>query len=132
LEKLLQEGAKDVSIIPMFTKKNRPGQILKVVADKKDTEHLSRVIMEETGTLGVRVTFCERHILNRELHEVDVFINGLKERVNVKVTKDSRDRVVHIKPEYEDIKKIANATNTPLREVAELATAKAKEALQKR
>jgi uncharacterized protein (TIGR00299 family) protein len=132
LEKLLHEGAKDVSIIPMFTKKNRPGQILKVVADPKDTEHLSQVIMEETGTLGVRVTFCERHIFNRELHEVDVLINGFKERVNVKVTKDSRGRIVRIKPEYENIKKIANATNTPLREVSEIVTAKAREALQKR
>lgn len=131
MEKLLHEGAKDVSVIPMFTKKNRPGQILRVVADTKDTEHLSRVIMEETGTLGVRVTFCERHILNRELHEVDVLINDVKERVNVKVTRDSRGRTLHVKPEYEDIKRIANATNTPLREVSEIVMAKARETFQK-
>ncbi len=36
MDKLLSEGAKDVSIIPMFTKKNRPGQIIKVIADQKD------------------------------------------------------------------------------------------------
>jgi hypothetical protein len=132
MEKLLHEGARDASVIPMFTKKNRPGQILRVIADTKDTEHLSRVIMEETGTLGVRVTFCERHILNREVHEVDVVINDVKERVNVKVTRDSRGRTLHVKPEYEDIKRIANATNTPLREVSEIVTAKAREAFLKR
>ena len=36
LDKLLSEGAKDVSIIPMYTKKNRPGQIIKVIAEQKD------------------------------------------------------------------------------------------------
>jgi uncharacterized protein (TIGR00299 family) protein len=68
LDKLLEEGAKDVSIIPVFTKKNRPAQILRVIADQKDAAHLSRVIMEKQARIGVRVTTCERHILNRELH----------------------------------------------------------------
>jgi uncharacterized protein (TIGR00299 family) protein len=130
LEKLLGEGAKDVSITPMFTKKNRPGQILKVIADKKDSERLSRVLMAETGTLGVRVTFCERHILNREVHQMDMFLKGIQERVNVKVTKDSQGRAFHVKPEYEDIKRIANATNTPLREISEIVMAKARETFQ--
>ncbi|MCW4017715.1 MAG: nickel pincer cofactor biosynthesis protein LarC [Candidatus Bathyarchaeota archaeon] len=132
LERLLLEGAKDVSIIPMFTKKSRPGQILKVIADKKDTECLSRVIMEETGTLGVRAIFCERHILNRELHEMEVSINGVKEKVNVKATKDNKGRVFHIKPEYEDLKRVAEATKMPLREVSEIVMTKARDILQKR
>ncbi len=57
IDKLLAEGAKDVSIIPMVTKKNRPGQIIKVIADQKDVPHLSRVLIDETGTLGVRVYY---------------------------------------------------------------------------
>ena len=131
-DKLLLEGAKDVCIIPVFTKKNRPGQILRVIGNQKDSEHLSRVIMEETGTLGVRVTTCERHILNRELHEVEIFINETKERVNVKVVKDSNGKVIHVKPEYEDLKRIAEKTRMPLREVTETATAKARETFLKR
>lgn len=131
-DKLLLEGAKDVCIISVFTKKNRPGQILRVIGNQKDSEHLSRVIMEETGTLGVRVTTCERHILNRELHEVEIFINETKERVNVKVVKDSNGKVIHVKPEYEDLKRIAEKTRMPLREVTETATAKARETFLKR
>ncbi|HTY74473.1 MAG TPA: nickel insertion protein, partial [Candidatus Nanoarchaeia archaeon] len=126
-DKLLLEGAKDVSISPIFTKKNRPGQILRVIADQKDTEHLSRIIMEETGTLGVRINTCERHILNRELHQVEIVFNETKERVNVKVAKDSNGKVIHVKPEYEDLKRIAEKTRVPLREVTETATAKARE-----
>jgi uncharacterized protein (TIGR00299 family) protein len=127
LDKLLEEGAKDVTISPVFTKKNRPAQILRVIADQKDAAHLSRVIMEETGTLGVRVTTCERHILNRELHQVDIFIKENQERVNVKVVKDNHGKIVHVKPEFEDLKRIAQKTRLPLREIAETATAKAKE-----
>jgi uncharacterized protein (TIGR00299 family) protein len=126
-DRLLLEGAKDVSVIPIFTKKNRPGQILRVIADQKDSELLSRIIMEETGTLGVRVSTCERHILNRELHQVEVFVKETKERVTIKVVKDDTGKIIQVKPEYEDLKRIAEKTQTPLREVAEIASAKARE-----
>lgn len=132
VDKLLAEGAKDVSIIPIFTKKNRPGQILRVVASKKDSEHLSRIIMEETGTLGVRILTCERHILNRELHQVDIFINESKERVNVKVVKDKKGTILSIKPEYDDLKRIAEKTHKPLKEIMQIATIRAREIFLKR
>lgn len=132
VDKLLSEGAKDVSIIPIFTKKNRPGQILRVVTSKKDSEHLSHIIMEETGTLGVRILTCERHILNRELHQVDIFINESKERVNIKVVKDKKGTILNIKPEYEDLKRIAEKTHKPLKEIMQIATIKAREIFLKR
>ena len=132
VDRLLQEGAKDVSVIPMFTKKNRPGQILKIVANKKDVEHLSHILIEETGTLGIRVYPCERLILSRELFQVDVLIDDVKETVNVKVAKDNKGRIIRIKPEYEDLKKIADRTNKPLREITELVTTRARDVLLKR
>ncbi len=131
MEKLLEEGAKDVSVTPMFTKKNRPGHIIKVIADSRDSEHLSQVLMEQTGTLGVRIAFCERHVLNRETRQLQVYFKDVEEQVNVKITKNSQGQVVHVKPEYEDLKRIADKTRTPLREVSEAVTTKAKEAFQK-
>ncbi|MCX8150441.1 MAG: nickel pincer cofactor biosynthesis protein LarC [Candidatus Bathyarchaeota archaeon] len=127
LDKLLRAGAKDVSIIPIFTKKNRPGQILRVIADKADSNRLTRLMLEETGSLGVRILTCERQILNREIHEMDLYIKNLKEKVKVKVVKDGYGTVVHVKPEYEDLKRIAEKTNMPLREITEATTAKARE-----
>jgi len=126
VERLLAEGAKDVSIIPMYTKKNRPGQIIKVIADQKDAQHLSRILIAETGTLGVRVYFCERHIVNRESHSVEVIINGVKEPIKVKISKDAKGGVVRIKPEFDDLKRLAEKTHKPLRELSELALAKAR------
>jgi uncharacterized protein (TIGR00299 family) protein len=127
LERLLAEGAKDVSLIPMYTKKNRPGQIIKVIADQKDVQHLSRILIAETGTLGVRVYFCERHIVNRESHSVEVLINGVKELIKVKISKDGNGDVVRIKPEFDDLKRLAEKTHKPFRELSELALAKARE-----
>jgi hypothetical protein len=127
VDKLLAEGAKDVSIIPMFTKKNRPGQIVKVIADQKDAQHLSQILINETGTLGVRFYFCKRHIVTRQVCSINLEINGSKERVKAKVSKNSKGIIVRIKPEYEDLKRLAEKTGKPLRELSELATAKARE-----
>jgi uncharacterized protein (TIGR00299 family) protein len=129
LDKLLQEGAKDVSIIPMFTKKNRPGQIVKVIADQKDVSHLSRILMDETGSLGVRVYYCERHIIARELSSVDLPIGGVKETIRVKVTKNSKGEIIRVKPEFEDLKRLAEKTKKPLREISDLAVSKIQEKL---
>lgn len=131
VDRLLREGARDVCMIPMFTKKNRPGQILKVMADRMDVERLSRVLMEETGTLGVRVYPCQRHILSRESIAVDVRVDGVEELVRVKVARDLRGGIIQVKPEYDDVERIARKTGRPLREVMELARAKAREALSK-
>ncbi|MCW4044070.1 MAG: nickel pincer cofactor biosynthesis protein LarC [Candidatus Bathyarchaeota archaeon] len=132
VDELLREGAKDVSIIPMFTKKNRPGQILKIVADKKDVKRLSRVLMEQTGTLGVRVYPCERHILNREIVSVDVLIDDAKETARVKVAKTKNGKVLSVKPEYEDAKCLSAKTGKSLREINEIVTMKAREVFSKR
>ncbi len=130
LDKLLSEGAKDVSIIPMYTKKNRPGHIVKVIAEQKDVQRVSKVLIEETGTLGVRVFFCERHVMDRELYNLDLSILGSKELVRVKVAKSLKGEIIQIKPEYDDLKKLAEKTKKPLREISENVIAKAREALE--
>ena len=124
IDKLLAEGARDVSIIPAVTKKNRPANIIKVIADQKDVAHLTQVLIAETGTLGVRVNYCQRHIINREIVNVDLNILGNDETVQVKVSKNTEGKIIRIKPEFEDLKQLAMKTNKPLRELLELATSK--------
>jgi pyridinium-3,5-bisthiocarboxylic acid mononucleotide nickel chelatase len=130
LEKLLSEGAKDVSIIPMYTKKNRPGQILKVICEPEDSQHLTEVLIQETGTLGVRVYSCERHIMNRELHNIELSAVGNKQSIRVKVAKDASGKIIQIKPEFEDLKALAEKTKLPLRELSEKAISKAREVIR--
>jgi len=131
MDKLLLGGARDVSIIPIFTKKNRPGQILKVITDKENVEHLSRLLIEETGSLGVRMYRCERRILARETIPIEIRIDGQMERVRVKASKDRKGKIIQIKPEYDDVKKIADRTSKPLREIIDIVKIKARKQLLK-
>lgn len=132
MDRLLGEGAKDVSIIPMFTKKNRPGQILKIITDRQNAEHLSQILMEETGTLGVRMYPCRRHILTRETAPVEIEMKGKKERVRVKISKDREGRGIQIKPEYDDLKKWAAKTGKPLRVIREMVVKKSRKINEER
>ncbi len=126
LDKLMKEGAKSVSIIPIYTKGNRPGQIIQIISDHDDVEHLSRILMEETGTLGTRIIPCKRHILLREPFNVKIRFNGTEKSVRIKVAKDSEGKIVRIKPEYGDAKKIAEELGLPLREILALAEERAR------
>ena len=127
VDRLLTEGAKDVSIIPIYAKKNRPGQIIKVIVDQKDANRLSRVLIDETGTLGVRVSFCKRHIIARETHTIDLQINGNKTPIQIKVSKNSNGEIIRIKPEFNDLKALAEKTQRPLRELSEMALSAARD-----
>jgi hypothetical protein len=130
VEKLLEEGAKDVSIIPMFTKKNRPGQILRVIADRMDVQKLVRTLIEETGTLGIRDYHCGRHILIREIVSIDLNINEISERIRVKVARDRKGNIVQVKPEYVDVEKLAKETGRSFRALMEMALRNARKQLE--
>ncbi len=116
-ERLMAEGAKDVSIVPMFTKKSRPGYIVKVMVDIDEAERFSKIIFEETGTLGIRIQPCSRYVLQREVMNVHIELDGVEAKVRVKVSRDTEGNILQIKPEFEDVKLLAQRVGRPLREV---------------
>ncbi len=130
IDRVMKAGAKDISVVPMTTKKNRPGYILKVITSRENVERLSMLLMEETGTLGVRMYPCQRHILARESIAVSMKIDGIDVQVNVKIARDTSGNIVQMKPEFEDVKRLAETVNKSLRETAELVKTKAREVLQ--
>lgn len=130
MDKLLQEGARDVSAIPTLAKKGRPGHLIKIIVDRSSLERVCRILMEETGTLGVRIYACERRILDRESVPVEVTVEDVREVVSVKVAKSTKGQIIQIKPEYDDVKRLAERTGKPLREIEELVKRKAAETLE--
>lgn len=132
VEKLMAEGALDVNIVSIQMKKNRPGHLFKVMVSSGDVERLSRLLMDETGTLGVRVLPCRRHIFGREVFQVTLDVDGLSSSVSVKVAVDGDGKVVQVKPEYEDAKKLAEKTGKPLKEIMALAKSKAENMVKER
>lgn len=118
-DKLLDEGARDVTITPTIMKKNRPAHIVKVISRNDDAEHLVRVLMEETGTLGVRMLpHIHRGVAIRENVVHNVEINGETERVRFKIG-EIGSKVIKCSPEYDDLKKISLKTNIPIKDLKE-------------
>ncbi len=117
IEVLMDAGALDVSLIPAIMKKGRSGSIIRAIARSDDIERLSRLIMLETGSLGLRVfPSIHRYIAEREEIEIAVVINGISYRSSAKVSKLGGD-ILSIKPEYEDCRKIAIEAKLPLRTI---------------
>jgi hypothetical protein len=111
-EKLLAAGALDVFTVPVQMKKGRPGHLLQVLAPPHTAEVLSRIIFQETTTIGIREHRVSRTTLDRESVEVETE-HG---RVRIKVSRLDGD-VVNFAPEYEDCARIAREKGIPLKRV---------------
>ncbi len=109
-ERLMAQGARDVTITPVYMKKNRPGHVVTVIAKKDDAEDLAQVLIAETGTLGVREVPVNRHISPRTSRTIQLRIGGKSHQVGVKVAEDRKGRVVGFKVEYEDLRRISDQT----------------------
>jgi uncharacterized protein (DUF111 family) len=120
VERLMEAGARDVSITPVFMKKNRPGQLISVIADKTRSEHLAELLMEETGTLGVREMPVSRHISRRARGTMALEVKGRKFQVRVKKSFTATGHFQGGKVEYEDLRRISNETGLSIRELQKI------------
>src|SRR2546428_7965024 len=120
VERLIEAGARDVSIIPVFLKKNRPGQLISIIADKAKSERLADLLMEETGALGVRAIPVSRHISRRSSGTVELEVRGQKFQVRVKRALTATGHSQNGKVEYEDLRRISNDTGLSVRELQQI------------
>ncbi len=130
IEKLVENGAKDACAVPITCKKSRPGYILKVISGCENLNDVVNMIFRETGTLGVRLVKTSRFIVPREFKTVNVSIDGMDFPVRVKVAKDLEGRILRVKPEYEELKKISSLTGIPIRELSSIVEEKARACLK--
>jgi len=113
----MQAGALDVSVLPALMKKGRAGFVIRAIARGEDTQMLAKIIIRETGSLGVRVfPSVHRLVAEREESIVHVEFSGRIYQPHVKVSRMD-GQLLRIKPEYEDCKKIAEEMDLPLRNV---------------
>jgi uncharacterized protein (TIGR00299 family) protein len=121
VERLMSEGARDVTITPVYMKKNRPGHVITVIAKKDDAEALAQVLIAETGTLGVRELPVVRHITPRTSRTIQLRIRRKSHPVGVKLSEDRNGRVIGVKVEYEDLRRISDTTGISILELQRLA-----------
>lgn len=118
LELLREAGAVDVYVTQANGKKNRPVQILHIITDRIKYPVLLTILMEETGTLGVRVMDIPRLVAERSNTTVTVQVGGRSYNLRVKIS-TVEGKIINVKPEYEDLKRIATELHMPLRWVSE-------------
>ncbi len=121
VEKLSKQdiGVKDVTLVSGITKKNRPVHILKVICSEDVEKKIIELIFNETGTLGIRKTINERYKLERFSVLLPIIIENHEFVINVKISKDQQGRIINIKPEYDNIKEIANKLGLSLKKTME-------------
>ena len=76
IDKIMANGAKDVSLIPTITKKGRPSHIISVICDSDSVNQLLNLLVSETGTLGVRIRTSDRFLIPRQIITMKVRINN--------------------------------------------------------
>jgi hypothetical protein len=108
MDRLLDAGALDVTLSPIFMKKNRPGTLVRVIARPEDRERLAALFFAETSTLGLRIYSAERRVQARRIVEVET-PHGT---VRLKVSEEG-----HFAPEYEDCRRLALARGVPLQQI---------------
>jgi uncharacterized protein (TIGR00299 family) protein len=109
---LFGHGARDVYFTPIYMKKARPATQVTVIAEPEDVRRLADVLFNESSTLGVRIAYEERMELPRRLARVSTTFGAIQVKVAVKPD----GRVRHV-PEYESVRKAAEAAGVPLEDV---------------
>lgn len=108
MEKLLEEGAKDVFFIPIQMKKNRPAVMLNVLCGKGEEQKFAKILMQDTSTIGVRWNYFDRAVMQREAVTVKSPWGELKGK------RCSFEGVCKTTIEYESAKKAAREYGCPV------------------
>jgi len=118
IEKIMAQGAKDVTISSAITKKGRPTNLVSVICDSDTMNSIMDLLVTETGTLGVRIRTSERYIVPRAVKTVSVNIHGQSFDVRYK-TRDLNNGS-YFKIESDDIKQISSTLSISFKDTEEL------------
>jgi pyridinium-3,5-bisthiocarboxylic acid mononucleotide nickel chelatase len=124
MERLFAAGALDVFLTPVIMKRARPGVVLTALCAPEGVGALSRVLFEESSTIGVRWSERRRARLEREMIAVQTAYGT----ISCKISR-LEGRVVTITPEFAEVARIATAKSLPVREVLDQARADARRVL---
>lgn len=123
-----QDGVADCWLTPIVMKKGRSAHTLHCLCHDTKCEGILRLIFQHTTTLGVRVQSNShglvRVALNRTVVKVPIDIQGsngmpAQHTIDCKIGVLGAGDIVSIKPEFDECKAVAMATNQSLQFVCE-------------
>jgi uncharacterized protein (TIGR00299 family) protein len=121
MDRLFEAGALDVFFTPVVMKRSRPGVVVTALCRPDGVSALSRVLFEESTTIGVRWSEWQRARLDREM----VMLPTAYGTISFKVSRLA-GRIVTVTPEFNEVARIAREKSLPVREVLEQARADAR------
>jgi uncharacterized protein (DUF111 family) len=109
--RLLEAGALDVWTTPIQMKKQRPGVMLGLLCASEQRDALARLVIELTGSFGVRFRPWERLVLQRRFVTLTTALGDVRVKVGAL---DGREVVAA--PEYESVRQLAQRAGVSLRQ----------------
>lgn len=108
---LLDNGARDVFTIPVYMKKNRPGNMIVIICDEAHKDELVKLAFRHTTTIGIRQTVHDRYVLKREIETVD------SDYGKVRIKRSQGYGISKEKYEYDDLYELAKENDLSLQEI---------------
>ena len=112
MELLFKAGAVDVTFTPIYMKKNRPAVKLSVMVPPGKRDPISKIILSETSSFGVRYYDVNRLTLDRDVQTIKTPHGSVKVKVGW-----LGDAILKVSPEYDDCKKIARKEKLPIKKI---------------
>ena len=112
MESLFSAGALDVYFSAIIMKKSRPATKISVLAECISREKLSKILLNETSSFGVRFYSVDRLILDREVKKLKTPYGLIK----IKLGKLD-GKIVQATPEFEDCRKISRTKKLPVKKI---------------
>jgi pyridinium-3,5-bisthiocarboxylic acid mononucleotide nickel chelatase len=112
MESLFKAGALDVYFTSIIMKKSRPATKVSVLSEIKEREVLSKILLRETTSFGVRFHEVGRLTLDREIQKLKTSYGVIKIKIG------SLDgETVQAAPEFEDCRNAARKKKIPVKKV---------------
>ncbi len=118
LDALFAAGALDALLQPVQMKKQRPGILLKVICRPEQAEALAALVLEQSSSLGVRLYYAARRMLDRQSVTISVGEGSVRVKLGY-----HQGQLQNVAPEYEDCRRIAKCTGVPVKLIYQQAIA---------
>jgi uncharacterized protein (TIGR00299 family) protein len=128
IDKIMTNGAKDVTVSPAITKKGRPTNLVSIICDSSSVNLILDTLISETGTLGIRIRSSTRIVVPRITISVPVIIHGKSFSVRCKMVKN-QDVVKHFKVEALDARLVADSLSISFKDANDLIRTEIKQKL---
>jgi uncharacterized protein (DUF111 family) len=112
MDRLLEAGALEVLFIPAQMKKNRPGTMVRALAEAEAADRVEAALFNHSTTLGVRRCEVARAVLPRHSVTVPTPFGNLAAKIA-----ERPDGTARVHPEYDQVKRAAEKAGVSLQTV---------------